>query len=41
MAQEDRPLQNVDIPLSGKLRTAVDGTQLSEGDFQILKNMRY
>ncbi len=29
------------LPLNGKLITSVDGSQLSEGDFQILKNMRY
>ncbi len=29
------------IPLNGKLRTAIDGTQLGEGDFQKLINMRY
>src|SRR3989337_2066811 len=31
----------VNIPLSGRWRTAIDGTMLSEGDFQVLKNMRY
>lgn len=31
----------MNIPMSGRLVTALDGTQLNEGDFQILKNMRY
>ncbi len=38
------PIQNLkyaDVPLSGRLRTAIDGTELEEGDFQVLKNMRY
>ncbi len=38
------PIQNLkyaDIPLSGRLRTGIDGTELEEGDFQVLKNMRY
>ena len=38
---EDRLFQYVNLPLSGKLITSIDGTQLGEGDFQILKNMRY
>lgn len=38
---EDRPFQYVNLPLSGKLITSIDGTQLGEGDFQTLKNMRY
>lgn len=29
------------IPLTGKWRPALDGTQLEEGDFQTLQNMRY
>ncbi len=40
MAEQDEIY--VDIPLSGKLRTGkIHSTQLSEGDFQILTNMRY
>lgn len=39
--QGDKPYQYVNIPLSGRLRTSVDGTELGEGDFQVLKNMRY
>ena len=34
-------LKYADIPLSGRLRMAIDGTELEEGDFQVLKNMRY
>jgi len=33
--------QYVNLPLNGKLITAIDGTELGEGDFQVLKNMRY
>ncbi len=33
--------KRANVPLSGKLRTAIDGTMLGEGDFQVLKNMRY
>ncbi len=34
-------LKHLNIPLSGKLRTAPDGTQLGPGDFKVLENMRY
>ncbi len=34
-------LKYADIPLNGRLRMAIDGTELGEGDFQVLKNMRY
>lgn len=37
----DKELRPLSIPITGKLRTSVDGTQLSEGDFQVLQNMRY
>lgn len=37
----DKELTPVPIPLTGRWRTSVDGTQLSEGDFQVLTNMRY
>ena len=37
----DEEFKHLNIPLNGRLVTAVDGTQLGEGDFQILKNMRY
>lgn len=37
----DEKLKPLPIPLSGRWRTSVDGTQLSEGDFQTLQNMRY
>ena len=30
-----------DILFTGKLKTAIDGTTLQQGDFQVLKNMRY
>lgn len=38
---EEKPLKPLNIPLTGKLKTSVDGSQLSEGDFQELQNMRY
>ena len=38
---EDRPLKSENIELTGRLITAVDGTQLGKGDFQSLSNMRY
>lgn len=42
MAQTpDTKLQTINIPLTGKLITSRDGTELGEGDFQVLKNMRY
>ena len=41
VTSKDRPHQYLSIPLHGRLRTSTDGTQLSEGDFQVLKNMRY
>src|SRR4030042_6826073 len=34
-------IKYANIPLSGKLVTSIDGSSLAEGDFQILKNMRY
>jgi hypothetical protein len=34
-------LKYVNIPLNGKLVTSMDGSSLAEGDFQVLKNMRY
>ncbi|HLE87592.1 MAG TPA: LamG domain-containing protein [Candidatus Brocadiaceae bacterium] len=37
----DKERNPVPIPLTGRWRTSVDGTQLSEGDFQVLTNMRY
>ena len=37
----DEPLKYVDIPLTGRWRPSVDGTELTEGDFQTLTNMRY
>lgn len=37
----DKENTPVPIPLTGRWRTSVDGTQLSEGDFQTLSNMRY
>lgn len=37
----DKELTPVPIPLTGRWRTSVDGTQLEEGDFQVLSNMRY
>ncbi len=41
MPKEETPFKWLQIPLSGRLRTAIDGTMLEEGDFQTLKNMRY
>lgn len=41
MPTKDEEFKNLNISLNGRLRTSVDGTQLGEGDFQILKNMRY
>lgn len=38
---QDSSLRYLHIPLGGRLRTSVDGTELGEGDFQVLKNMRY
>ncbi len=38
---EEKPLKPLNIPLTGKLKTSVDGSQLSEGDFQVLENMRH
>ena len=38
---KDEEYKTMNIPMSGRLITALDGTQLGEGDFQILKNMRY
>ncbi len=38
---KDQPYQYANIPLNGRLRTAIDGSELGAGDFQILKNMRY
>ncbi len=37
----DAPKNPVNLPLSGKLVTSRDGTMLAEGDFQLLRNMRY
>lgn len=37
----DRPLKLFQVPLSGKWRPKIDGTQMGEGDFQTLTNMRY
>ena len=37
----DDQLKYAQIPLSGKWRPAIDGTELGEGDFQTLTNMRY
>lgn len=39
--QSDKPYEWAEIPLTGKCRPAEDGTRLGEGDFQILRNMRY
>ena len=41
MAKGAEGREYVNIPLTGKLNTAVDGTELGKGDFQVLKNMRY
>lgn len=38
---EDKPLQAHSIPLKGRLITSVDATELGQGDFQSLSNMRY
>lgn len=38
---KDNEFKHLNIPLNGKLRTSIDGTQLGPGDFQVLKNMRY
>ena len=38
---EDKPLKPVPLGLTGKWRPAHDGTQLADGDFQTLTNMRY
>ncbi len=35
------PFKFATIPLSGRLRTAIDGTQLGEGDMQVMSNLRY
>lgn len=35
------PFKFAVIPLSGRLRTAIDGTQLGEGDMQVMSNLRY
>ena len=37
----DKERNPVPIPITGRWRTSVDGTQLFEGDFQVLSNMRY
>ena len=37
----DKEYKYLNIPLSGRLRKNTDGTQLGEGDFQTLTNMRY
>ena len=38
---DDKSLVPINIPLTGRLKTSIDGTQLTEGDFQLLSNMRY
>jgi hypothetical protein len=38
---EDKPLKPVPLGLTGKWRPVHDGTQLADGDFQTLTNMRY
>ena len=35
------PFQFAAISLTGRLHTSIDGSQLGEGDMQILKNLRY
>lgn len=37
----DKGFRSLSIPITGRWRTSVDGTQLSEGDFQVLQNMQY
>jgi len=37
----DEQIKYIQIPLTGRWRPAVDGTELGEGDFQVLTNMRY
>lgn len=43
MAKEtdDREYKYAELPLSGRWRPALDGTELEKGDFQTLTNMRY
>ena len=38
---DDREYKHANLPLSGRWRPALDGTELDEGDFQTLTNMRY
>jgi hypothetical protein len=38
---EDKKFEYEVIPLNGKWRPSVDGTQMEKGDFQTLTNMRY
>jgi hypothetical protein len=41
MAPKDDELKFIPIPLNGKWIPAADGTELGQGDFQVLTNMRY
>ncbi len=41
MASNDRKLEYKPIPVTGRWRPVTDGTQLGDGDFQTLTNMRY
>ena len=40
-SESDKTGKYLNLPLNGKLITSIDGTELGEGDFQVLKNMRY
>ena len=41
MSGQDKREQKFEIPMSGRWKPTFPGTQLANGDFRVLTNMRY